>query len=110
LTSRISNLITSLLSWLPAPLHAIILRKAVAISNDRVKFMNGQITMFGSIENLREAGFSPKGIVDVGANVGNWTRSVATLFPSSEIHMIEAQPELASDLKQTISDLGSRAT
>lgn len=108
--STISNIATAILKHLPPRLQAVLLRKTVAISSERVKFLNGQITMFGSIENLRRAGFSPAGIIDVGANVGNWTRGVAQIFPAADIHMVEAQHELRQSLAATATLLGSRVT
>ena len=108
--AKISKAATALLKKVPSSLHAVLLRKATAISDERVKFDNGQITMFGSIENFHRAGFYPAGIVDIGANVGKWTRDVATIFPEAKIHMIEAQPELADDLAAIASKLGSRVT
>jgi FkbM family methyltransferase len=108
--SSISELATTILRILPTWVHAVLLRKAVAISSERVKFLNGQTTMLGSIENLREVGFSPLGIVDVGANVGSWTRDVAKIFPDALIHMVEAQPELMNDLAATAHQLGRRVT
>jgi FkbM family methyltransferase len=42
---------------------------------------------------LARLGFRPNGIVDVGAYEGNWTRTVANVFPRVPILMIEAQAE-----------------
>ena len=42
---------------------------------------------------LAQLGFRPNGIVDVGAYEGNWTRTVANVFPRVPIFMIEAQAE-----------------
>lgn len=107
--AALSNAVTAILKRLPASAQAILLRKAIAISNDRVRFRNGQITMFGSIENLREAGFVPQAIIDVGANVGDWARAVGAIFPAATIRMIEAQPELTCDLQAAVHHLGDRA-
>lgn len=105
----LSNVVTTVGKLLPASAQAILLRKAVAISNDSVRFQNGQITMFGSIENLRKAGFAPQAIIDVGANVGDWARAVGAIFPAATIRMIEAQPELAGHLQAAVNHLGDRA-
>jgi FkbM family methyltransferase len=107
--AALSKVITAILRHLPDSAQAILLRKAVAISNDRVKFRNGLISMFGSIENLREAGYTPQTIIDVGANVGDWARTVGVIFPNAAIRMIEAQPELGAHLERAKHDLGSRA-
>lgn len=38
-------------------------------------------------------------ILDIGANIGDWTRLAHAVFPNSKIFMIEANPELESELK-----------
>ena len=43
---------------------------------------------------IRERGFNPKGIVDVGANYGNWTQTALSVFPQAEVLMIEPQEEM----------------
>ncbi|MHA2219861.1 MAG: hypothetical protein ACXACY_28525, partial [Candidatus Hodarchaeales archaeon] len=40
---------------------------------------------------LREWGFYPVTIVDVGAYHGDWTKIVKQMFPSAKVFMIEAQ-------------------
>jgi FkbM family methyltransferase len=42
---------------------------------------------------LAQLGFCPRGIVDVGAHEGSWTRAVANIFPLVPILLIEAQEE-----------------
>jgi FkbM family methyltransferase len=53
---------------------------------------------------LRSRGFSPKHIVDVGANHGYWTRTALNYFPDSFYTLIEPQDHL----KQEVQDLLSR--
>lgn len=93
------------------PMHAVLLRKAVAVADEQTRFRNGLLSMFGSLANLSEAGFKPGGIVDVGANVGKWTSAAAKIFPEARFHMLEAQPDLAANLRVVAQQLGSeRAT
>jgi len=40
---------------------------------------------------LRQAGYRPATIIDGGANAGQFTRLVTTVFPDATIHMIEPQ-------------------
>lgn len=51
---------------------------------------------FGAIEEviaqLRERGYSPRRIVDGGANVGDFAKFCRSLFPSAQIALIEPQP------------------
>ncbi len=106
----LSNAVTALLRNLPPAFQAILLRKAIAISDEQVKFQNGLVTMFGSIANLSSAGFCPGSIIDVGANVGDWSRSAGAIFPKAAVRMIEAQNELSDELAVTAKDLGERAS
>lgn len=46
--------------------------------------------MFDKIFNLRQKGYYPDTILDIGAHHGNWTRSVKNIFPSSTYHLFEA--------------------
>jgi len=51
--------------------------------------------------NLKAAGFSPKHIVDVGANHGTWTREALKYFPDAYYTLIEPQ----NWLKPSFQDL-----
>ena len=56
------------------------------------------ITMF--LEDIRARGFDPKGIIDIGANRGNWTRIALSVFPNARYLMIEPQEEMKELLNQ----------
>ena len=56
-------------------------------------------------ERLRENGFAPDFIIDVGANRGDWSRLVRPIFPDSPILMVEAQSALAPELAETSREL-----
>lgn len=43
---------------------------------------------------LRNQGFSPSYVIDVGANKGNWTRSLIQYWPCAKCILIEPQAEL----------------
>src|ERR1700720_2478472 len=43
---------------------------------------------------LKRFGFSPKHIVDVGANHGNWTRASLQYFPEAQYTLLEPQNQL----------------
>jgi FkbM family methyltransferase len=45
-------------------------------------------------EAIRRAGFSPRHIIDVGANHGNWTRSALRFFPEAQYTLVESQDHL----------------
>lgn len=51
------------------------------------------------LEDLVARGFSPRGIVDVGANRGDWTRMALDRFPDAGALLIEPQTEMEPMLK-----------
>ena len=62
------------------------------------------------LENLRSAypDWKPRGIVDVGANVGGWTREVQKegLYPGVKTFMVEAFPAHSGSLEETKKAFG----
>lgn len=43
---------------------------------------------------LKELGFSPRYVIDVGANRGNWTREAMRFFPDAHFTLLEPQDHL----------------
>jgi len=58
-----------------------------------------------TLERMKRIGFAPGVAIDVGAYVGEWTRSFKKIFPSAKVLMIEPQPQLQSQLQQTLAQL-----
>lgn len=56
-------------------------------------------------ESLRNNGLLPDGIIDVGANRGNWSRTVRQIFPQVPIMMVEAQAGLEPELALAAREL-----
>ena len=56
-------------------------------------------SMFNSMNLMKQRGFSPKTIIDVGAYTGGWTSKVINIFPDANFIMCEAQPEKKSCLE-----------
>lgn len=52
--------------------------------------------MFDKLEKLKEKGYYPDTILDIGAHHGNWTNSVKKIFDNSQFFLFEAidYPEL----------------
>jgi FkbM family methyltransferase len=44
-----------------------------------------------SLHRLQRAGFAPRAVIDVGANVGDWTRMCRRVFPAVRILAVEPQ-------------------
>lgn len=51
---------------------------------------------------LRQFGFKPRNVWDVGANRGNWTRDAVRYFPDAEYTLVEPQDELKACLADVI--------
>jgi len=52
------------------------------------------------LEDVQARGFTPQGIIDVGANRGNWTRMAMSIFPHARVLMIEPQNEMKHSLEE----------
>lgn len=53
---------------------------------------------------LTRHGFSPRCILDVGANRGNWTRSAIKYFPAASYVLVEPQDYLRAHIQDLISE------
>ncbi len=49
---------------------------------------------------VKSMGLHPKVIIDGGANLGQWARSIHPLFPTARWHLIEPQPACHSELER----------
>jgi len=56
---------------------------------------------------LKGFGFSPRYVIDIGANHGNWTRTAIKYFPEAEYLLIEPQDQLKVCVQDLI-DSGSK--
>lgn len=54
--------------------------------------------------SLAKRGFSPQRIVDGGANVGDFARCAASIYPLAKIHLVEPQPACHEALAQLAQD------
>src|SRR5215469_12886030 len=52
------------------------------------------------LEDLRARGFVPRGIIDVGANKGEWARLALSIFPKTPVLMIEPRDEMEARLSE----------
>jgi hypothetical protein len=62
-------------------------------------------TMEGLLRNAAANGFQPTTIIDIGANVGDWSRMASAVFPSPYILMVDGNPENEVHLRRTKLDL-----
>jgi len=54
-------------------------------------------------EAIQQAGFTPRHIVDVGANHGNWTRAAIGFFPEAHYTLVEPQDHLKIHIQDLIA-------
>ncbi len=65
------------------------------------------ITSFFMVSDLVKQGISPNTVLDVGANVGQFTVAAAKLFPHAKIHSFEPLPECVDQLRKNIAVLNN---
>src|ERR1700756_5422297 len=54
---------------------------------------------------LKEIGFAPNHVLDVGANRGKWTREAIRFFPNAHYTLVEPQDHLKANV-QSLIDAG----
>jgi len=93
----LTKIISLTRSLTPQPLRKVISRLGVI-------FGEPTLTNFPSIDltlkYLKEWGYTPQVVVDVGAYCGNWTEMFKTFFPDATILMIEPQASQTDALKK----------
>jgi len=58
-----------------------------------------------SLRRMKHLGFAPAVAIDVGAYVGDWTRSFKQIFPNSRVLMVEPQKAKLASLEAVAADL-----
>jgi FkbM family methyltransferase len=74
------------------------------------QFRAGVPSLPGLLEHLRENGFSPSAILDIGANAGEWSRVASSIFTTSRIVMFDGDPENEAVLHNTVREIGARSS
>jgi FkbM family methyltransferase len=87
--------------------RARIIKTFLSALTETEKFRIGLPAVAGLLTNIKDNGFSPAAILDVGANVGEWSRMVSAVFPSTRILMFDGNPENEPALRATMARLGS---
>jgi FkbM family methyltransferase len=80
------------------------------LGTEAEKFRAGVPSLPGLLGHLRENGFVPAAILDVGANAGEWSRVAASIFGSSKIVMFDGDPENEAVLHNTVREIGARSS
>ena len=73
----------------------------IALKLGYVKPKNKEILLHDFFSLLKESGFKPKHIVDIGAHLGTWTRIVLKYYPNAYYSLFEPQEWM----KKSIDDI-----
>jgi FkbM family methyltransferase len=61
-----------------------------------------------ALKSLAGRGFNPSAVIDCGANVGAFSRTVLTIFPKAVVHAVEPQPGCLPALEALGAEAGGR--
>ncbi len=84
--------------------------RVLALASDAMLTRAARGDMWSRLAHLRDAGFAPKQILDIGAYEGKWTTRCATLFPQAHFLMLEAQDAKAAVLGEVGNRMDGRAS
>lgn len=80
------------------------------LKTEAEQFRAGVPSLAGLLEHVRDNGFSPKVILDIGANAGEWSRVAAGIFGTARILMIDGDPENEPSLHNAVREIGARSS
>ena len=102
--SVIKKIAVMLFSWMPPATSRQIIRlhqQSIGFGYD--SGLENEVKVFSNeLSNLM---IEKMVILDVGANLGNWTRSLKKHFPNSEIHAFEPSKSTFDDLRESTKNL-----
>ena len=76
---------------------------------ESLQFRLGLPSVIGLLENIKQNGFAPQTIIDIGANVGDWSRMAYQVFPSARFFMIDGNPDNEPSLRNSASGFGQNS-
>ncbi len=83
--------------------------RVLALAPDAMLTRAARGDMWSRLAHLRDTGFAPRQIVDIGAYEGTWTTRCAKLFPQAHFLMLEAQDAKAAALGEVRGRMNGRA-
>jgi FkbM family methyltransferase len=60
--------------------------------------------LWSFVQDVKARGFVPRGIIDVGAHHGGWTRAALGIYPGTPVIMIEPLDEMELHLSKMVED------
>ena len=97
--NRYYPLIKKAVNFLPGMIGLELVRKSPKSRPSLRTSLHDRMTL------LRRLGFSPRVIFDCGAYVGNWTRQTSQIFPNAQFLLIEPNPLILEQTRQTIQSI-----
>jgi FkbM family methyltransferase len=62
---------------------------------------------YQGLQRLKSYGFSPSGILDIGAYNGDWSRGVRRIYPDAYVLMVDGLTEKEPILRQVCAEIGN---
>jgi FkbM family methyltransferase len=78
---------------IPSSARGRLLPSVLSGISDSAQFRHGIPNLRGLLEHLRENGFSPETIIDVGAFTGTWSQTAHEVFPDARFFLVDGNPE-----------------
>jgi FkbM family methyltransferase len=95
------------LGALPRDVRNHVFRIACEYASRKERHLFGLSSVDGALEIVKENGFRPSAVVDIGAYVGDWSRMVRPIFPNVPVVMIDCNPENEAALQMTAQQIGA---
>jgi len=93
-------------AWNLLPKQRVQIARAVIHQADAAEQRSiGLVSLGAGLSVLKENGFAPGLVVDIGANRGNWSLDVARVFPSAAFILIDADPQNVPELQAVCRSL-----
>lgn len=99
MNSSLKRLLLKASDGLPSGLKRQIFRAGMAFSREE-----GFPSIYASLTYLKEWGFQPQYVVDIGAYHGEWTHMVKDIYPEASVLMIEPQESKRTTLEKVRAD------
>ena len=94
---------------MPASIRTRFLNLCVQELAETERFRLGIPSFVGLLQSVKENGFVPQTIVDIGAHVGDWSRLASQIFPMAKFFMIEGNPDHDAALKDSVHQIGQNS-
>src|SRR5689334_16483503 len=94
---------------MPASIRARFLNLCLQELTETERFRLGIPSVIGVLQSVKENGFAPQTIVDIGAHVGGWSWLASQIFPLAKFFMIEANPDHEAALKDSLHQIGQKS-